>query len=308
MALHKQKKVVLLVGAAIILFFLVVIGFRISQSKLFAKPKMFEPPPIPVVMAPAQMGEILMTLTYPGDLHGEREATVYSLVTGRVVSYNHREGDAVEKGETVVVLEREEKWNKYKPVLIAAPLSGRIAEVYLEVGGYATPQTPLCLIIGGKSIRADLHIPDPELLSIRPGMEAFLSVPTIPEKTFSGSVTNISPFIASGTRTGEVEVSFDNNDASLLPGMFGDVTIVIERKDNAVVIPIAAILYEGDGLSMPYVFVINGDIVSKRSVELGIREVERAEVILGLVAGENVVTTGKENLSEGTRVMVVEDE
>jgi len=256
---------------------------------------------------PATRGEIRRTLTLPGDLHAEREALVFTLANARVVRYNYREGDEVSKGATLAVLDREEKWNRYKPLLIDAPISGRVAEIYLQPGEYATTQTPLCLLIGGKNIRTLLSAPDPDLRMIRPSMEAVLSVPTIPGRTFTGKVTHVTPFIQSDTRTGEVEVAFENGDSALLPGMYGDVTIVLDRKSDVLIIPLVAVLYEEGGSKKPYVFVIKDDLARKMYVELGILEEKRAEAAEGLQEGDLVVTVGKENLSEGTPVIVVKD-
>ncbi len=286
---------------------LTVIGVRVYLSKFSTKTRIHETPKIPVVVEPVATGEIRRTITLPADLHAEGEAIVYTPADARVVRYNYREGDEVAKGRTLVVLDREEKWNKYKPLLVDAPISGRVAEIYLQPGEFATAQTPLCLVIGGKGIRALLSVPDPDLRTIHPSMEALLTVSTIPEKTFSGRVSQVTPFIQSDTRTGQVEVIFENSDYALMPGMYGSVTIIIDRKDHVLVIPLAAVVYEETAEKKAYVFVIEGDRAQKRYITLGILEEKRVEVTGGLAEGERVVTVGKENLSDTTAVVVVED-
>jgi membrane fusion protein (multidrug efflux system) len=259
-----------------------------------------------VAVVKAVRREILKTLTYPGDLHANREAKVYPPVAGRVIHYNYREGDSVSKGATVVSLDREEKWNKYKPVLIDAPISGRIAEIYLEAGDYATTTAALFLVIEDGPIRAAMHIPDPDLQSVRPGMEALLTVPNVADKTFTGTVTHVTPFIESETRTGEVQAEFDDGGSSLLPGMYGSVTIVLDRKKGALVIPINALLYEEE-TNKPYVYIITDDHAAKKPVETGIMGTDTVEIVSGIAEGDRVVVTGKENLSEGTPAAVVEE-
>jgi multidrug efflux pump subunit AcrA (membrane-fusion protein) len=305
MAIGSRKRLVIVVS--IILIFLVVVGIRLVTSKAFRRANTHETPKIPVVVQPVTRGEIRRTLTFPGDLHAEREATVYSPVAARVVRYNYREGEEVSKGATLVVLEREERWNKYMPLLVEAPITGRVADIYTNAGEYATTETPLCLLIGGKTIRVVLSVPDPDLRAIRPSMEALLTVPTIEGRTFPGTVTHVTPFIKSETRTGSVEVVFENADSSLLPGMYGSVTIVIDRKDNVLVVPLEAVVREEGAEKKPYVFVVEGGRASKRYVALGILEEKSAEVTEGLTEGERVVTVGTENLSDNTPVVVVED-
>ncbi len=305
MPIKGRKRLVIII--AIISIFVVVVGIRLYTSRLFKKAVTHETQKIPVVVETVTPGEIRRTLTFPGDLHAEREATVYSPVAARVTRYNYREGEEVSKGATLVVLEREERWNKYKPLLVQAPITGRVAEIYLNAGEYATPETPLCLLIGGTNIRVLLSVPDPDLRLLRPSMEALLSIPTIPERSFPGIVTHVSPFIKPETRTGSAEVVFENSDRSLLPGMYGNITIVIDRKDNVLVIPLASVVYEETAGEKAYVFIISGDRAQKRYIKLGILEEKRAEVTEGLKAGERVVTEGTENLSDNTPVVVVED-
>ncbi len=204
--------------SAIVLVVLIIIGVRLFQAHHFRKPMVRETMKVPVTVEPAVKGEILKTIVYPGELHAQREATVYSPVAGRIIRYYYREGATVTKGATIAALDREEKWSEYKPVIIDAPISGRMAEVYLEAGAYVTATTPLCLVIEDGPIRATLRVPDPDLRSIRPGMETLLTVPNIEGKTFTGTVTYVTPFIDSETRTGEIQAEFSNNDSSLLTG------------------------------------------------------------------------------------------
>jgi multidrug efflux pump subunit AcrA (membrane-fusion protein) len=292
--------------ATVIVLLLAVIGFRLWKSSSGSKPASKETSKIPVAVEKAVKGEILKTITYPGDLHAKREAKVYPPTAGRVIGYNYREGDKVNRGATIVSLDREEKWNKYKPVLIDAPISGRIAEIYLEAGDYATTDTPLCLVIEDGPIRATMHVPDPDLRSIRPGMEALMTVPSVEGKPFSGTVTRVAPFIESETRTGEIQAEFVDNDSSLMPGMYGDVTIVLDKKEDALVIPLVALLYEEE-TNKPYVYIIADDHAAKKPVVTGITGLDKVQILSGLAVGDLVVVTGKENLSDGTPTVVVED-
>lgn len=307
MVTMSRRRIGIVIVVALSIIVLTVVGVRIYTSKFSARTRPPKSSTIPVAVAPVVMGEIRRTVTFPADLHAQREATVYCPVDARVVRYDYREGDEVAKGRTLVVLDREEKWNKYKPLLVEAPISGRVAEIYLQPGEFATSQTPLCLVIGGKAIRALLSVPDPDLRIIRPSMEAILSVPTIPEKDFPGTVAHVTPFIQSDTRTGQVEVVFTNDDYLLMPGMYGSVTITIDRRENAPIIPLTAVVYEETDGEKAYVFVIDGDRAQKRDIDLGILEDKRAEVTGGLREGERVVTIGKENLSDASPVVVVED-
>jgi multidrug efflux pump subunit AcrA (membrane-fusion protein) len=302
----RAKKIIIGVAAAILLVLFVLVVIRIIGSKLFAKE---ETPPIekdPVSIVEVKRDLIRKTLFYTGDLHAEKEVMVYSLVPGRVIRYNFNEGDTIRKGATLAVLERTETWDKFKPVIVEAPISGTIALNYLDVGELATTQTPLSLIVGGGGIRVMIKVPDVELGLIKEGMKAELNVPIAPGRIFHGTVERKSPVIERTTRTAQVEMFFKNGDGSLLAGMFGDVTIIVEEKEEALAIPFDAILFENEGMSGPFCFVIEDEKAIKRPLTLGIVESKKVEVVSGLEAGEIVADLGKENLEDGSEVLIIE--
>jgi hypothetical protein len=87
--------------------------------------------------------------------------------------------------------------------------------------------------------------------------------------------------------------------------MFGDITIVTERKENRTCIPVGALLYEKGGRKAPYCFVIEKNIAHRRPLTLGIVNEEAAEVIAGLKPGVKVAASGRDTLKDGSIVRIV---
>lgn len=305
---YKRKTIFVWVVAVVLLAFIAVIVLRLVQSKLFAPKEAGEVAGNPVSVSEASIDTIRNTLFYTGDLHAEKEVLVYSLVTGRVVRYNYKEGQEVAKGAPLVILEREETWDEFKPIIVAAPISGTVAANYLDTGARATPQTPLALIVGGSPIKVFIRVPDTELGSIAEGMKVEVTVPTVPGVIYSGIVERVSPVIERTTRTSQVEITIKDHDKKLRAGMFGDATIILSEKADALVIPFESLLFEREGRQGPYCYVVADTTARRRSLTLGIIEDDKVEVISGLARGDRVVTLGKENLSDGTPVLVVPSE
>lgn len=301
----KRKTIIVSIAAVVLITFVALITARLVQSKLFAKKENEQVKGNPVSIVEARIGTMRNTLFYTGDLHAEKEVLVYSLVSGRVVRYNFKEGQEVTKGIPMVILEREETWDQFKPIIVVAPISGRIAANYLDTGERATPQTPLSLIVGGNPIKVFIRVPDTELSKIGEGMNVDVTVPTVPGIIYQGVIERISPVIERTTRTSQVEITIRDHDDSLRAGMFGDATVILSEKANALVIPFESLLFEREGRQGPYCYVVINDSARKRSLTLGIMEDESVEVISGLAKGDKVVTLGKENLSDGTPVAVV---
>jgi multidrug efflux pump subunit AcrA (membrane-fusion protein) len=105
-----------------------------------------------------------------------------------------------------------------------------------------------------------------------------------------------------------VEITIKDHDGALRAGMFGDATVILSEKDDALVIPFESLLFENEARKNPYCYIVSGDSARKRSLTLGIMEEDWVEVIAGLAAGDKVVTLGKENVSDGTPVEIVSSE
>jgi len=304
----KKKPIAIYIAVVVVVLFVAVIAVRLVQSKLFTKGEAEEVRGTPVSVVEARIDTIRDTLFFTGDLHAEKEVLVYSLVNGRIVRYNYKEGQIVAKGAPIVILEREETWDQFKPVIVSAPISGRVAVNYLDVGERATPQTPLSLIVGGNPIKVYVRVPDTELSEIAEGMKVDVTVPTVPGVTYTGSVERISPVIERTTRTSQVEITIKDHDDRLRAGMFGDATIILSEKADTLVIPFESLLFEREGRQGPYCYIVIDNTARKRSLTLGIIEGDSAEVISGIAKGDKVVTLGKENMSDGTPVEVVPSE
>jgi multidrug efflux pump subunit AcrA (membrane-fusion protein) len=302
----KNRRITLFILFPVILGLLILIVIRLGGSKLFAKEALSEAVANPVSAAVVKTGTISNTLSFTGDLHADEEALVYSMVNGRVVKYNHKEGDKVSKGTPLVTLEREETWDQFKPVIVESPISGTVATNYLTTGERATPQTPLSLVVGGGGITVYIKVPDKELSRIKKDMKAELTVTTAPGVVYEGTVERVSPVIDRTTRTSQVEIHISDADGPLRSGMFGNVTIILEEKDDALLIPAESVIFEKEGKEEPYCFVIEKNIAKKRALTVGITQKDMVEVVSGLKAGDKVATLGKENLSDGTAVRIVE--
>ena len=96
----------------------------------------------------------------------------------------------------------------------------------------------------------------------------------------------------------------DSNLIGLRPGLFGKTKIVLDKHENVPVLSKNALIREDD---RSYVFVVNDDnTVSKTTVTLGYEMDDSIEVLSGLSVDQQVVTTGKNNVSEESKVEVID--
>jgi membrane fusion protein (multidrug efflux system) len=149
-----------------------------------------------------------------------------------------------------------------------------------------------------------------DYVRLREGMAAAISLPAMPELRRSGTVTLVSPVLDRLTRTATVEVTIDNADAVLRPGMTGRAEIELARRPGVVLAPSRSIvmLPETDETRRAAVFVVEANVASRREVTLGLRMDDAIEVTAGLDENEVVVVEGQHLLRDGVEVRTAEED
>jgi membrane fusion protein (multidrug efflux system) len=148
---------------------------------------------------------------------------------------------------------------------------------------------------------ADVDLVGPDLARAREGLPARVRHHAWEGRTFPGDVVRLAPSLDPATRTLRAEVSVANDDGALKPGMFVEVTMIAERREDVPVAPRDAVTERG---GRKVVFVVKGQRVSRREVVLGLGDDEIIEIRSGLEPGERIVVRGLETLSDNTRVRV----
>lgn len=149
---------------------------------------------------------------------------------------------------------------------------------------------------------ADIDLIGPELARVEVGLAARIHHYAFDDESFAGEVVRISPILDPVRHTFRAEVSVDNAEGFLKPGMFVEVTVVVEQRADVVVVPRDAVANRA-GKSV--VFALDGQRVSRRDVRLGLGDDDKVQVMEGLAAGDRVAVRGLETLNHDTRVRVV---
>lgn len=184
---------------------------------------------------------------------------------------------------------------------ITAPISGIVAERYLETGDMAMVTRPLFAIADIDNVDITADLPERYLTEVHPEAEVSMEVDAFAARPFKGVITKISPTLNVVNRTAELEITVPNPDHALRPGMFARVTLVFVEKKGVPVIPEAVVLRDESGR---YVFIVESGVAHRRTVALGLEEGAMVEVVEGLRPGEMLVTAGQQKLSEGQSVQV----
>lgn len=191
---------------------------------------------------------------------------------------------------------------------IVAPFSGQLGIRMVDLGQYITGGEAVVSLQSMDPIYVNFSFPQNWISQVRPEMPVEVSVDSYPDMKFGGRLTAISPMVDVTTRTLSLQATLDNPDGKLLPGMFCQVSVVLEENKTLLVIPSTAILYASYGDS---VFVVNekegGKIAQQKFVRTGETRGDFVSVIEGLQAGETIVKTGGFKLRNGASLVVNND-
>jgi membrane fusion protein (multidrug efflux system) len=185
---------------------------------------------------------------------------------------------------------------------IRTPISGVVSERLIKVGNMVLPNQTVFRVAGLDPLIAILYVPERQLATLRPGLEAQLSVDAIPDRTFTGRIGRISPIVDPATGTIKVTIEVRDPSRRLKPGMFARINVIYDVHDNVLTAPKDAIISEDRENA---VFVVQDSIAYRRVIQTGYVNTTHVEVLSGLKPGDTVVTTGKASLKDSTRVQIV---
>lgn len=203
---------------------------------------------------------------------------------------------------------------------VTAPIGGRISERFVTVGNMIqgsgmVPGTILATLVSLDPIYAYFDVPEAAFEAYRarheglraagaPALECELGLAAEEGFPHRGRVDFFDNRVDRKTGTIRMRGVFPNPDRALLPGMFARVRVPVERVENALLIPEAAILSEQ---TRKFVYVVNAEgVVEPRPVQPGRLHGRQRQVLGGLKPEDRVVVSGLLMLRPGIKVRLAD--
>jgi membrane fusion protein (multidrug efflux system) len=175
-----------------------------------------------------------------------------------------------------------------KKTRILAPFSGVIGLTNASLGSYITPGNPVASLQQMDMLKVEFSIPEKYTRLLQEGDKVEFTVETSAD-TFAARVYAFEPKIDAGSRTLKVRARFDNRQARLLPGTFARAHVRLREIRNALLVPTQCVIPETRGKK---VVVAKGGHAEFVSVETGIRNKDKVQILSGLSPGDTVLTSG----------------
>jgi RND family efflux transporter MFP subunit len=180
-----------------------------------------------------------------------------------------------------------------------------VAERYVDEGQTVAANAPLLLIVELHPIVGVVFVTERDYAHLKPGQLVSLTTDAYPGEQFAGRIDRIAPVFRKSTRQARIEMTIDNPQHRLKPGMFIRATVVLARESEATIIPEQA-LTKRDDRNGVFIVSENGQSVVWREVKVGIREGGRVQVE-GQGLNGRVVTLGQQLVNDGSPITIPYD-
>ena len=193
---------------------------------------------------------------------------------------------------------------------LLAPFNGIVSGRYFEPGEMysGAPNTQagkaaVLSIVQIDRLKAIVALSEKYFPQVKNGMETGVGIDIYPNQSFTGRIERIHPTIDPANRTFNVEVTINNREGLLRPGMFSRITFDLD-KEEAILLPSMAVL-KMQGSNDRYLFVEKNGVAKRISVTIGKRYDDDIEVFSDdLHTGDHVIIAGQSRLLDGVPVEV----
>jgi membrane fusion protein (multidrug efflux system) len=166
----------------------------------------------------------------------------------------------------------------------------------------STPQgAALFTLMDFNTVRVQTPVPEIEVPLVKTGEPVKVSLEEYPGRTFDGTVTRLSYALDEATRTMLVETDLPNPKGELRPGMYALAKIGVEKHENALLLPVEALVME-KGNAFVYKF-LDGK-AKKTAITAGFNDGKNFEIVKGVEPADQVILTGKLPLTNGQPVQI----
>ncbi len=190
---------------------------------------------------------------------------------------------------------------------VRAPISGMVTARYVEPGESVSQYAPLLSLADFDQLVVRFGLSELDVAGLAPGDDVPVTIDALGAGvTLTGTLRRIMPTTESTSRLVTIEVALpDSERAPLRLGYLARTTLVVDRRNDVLAVPISSVGLRAGG---SYVMVVNDDdALERREVEVGVSRGNWREITGGLAVGDAVVTSSPADLTPGETVRIVRE-
>jgi len=194
---------------------------------------------------------------------------------------------------------------------ITAPFSGIVTRRFVDPGAFipaatasgATAGAALLTLMDFQTVRLQVAAPEMEATWVAKGQPVSATMEELPGRVFRGTVTRFAYALDPATKTMLVEAELPNPKLELRPGMYASVKIGVERRTDALLAPVEALVMEK---ANAFVFTVADHKAKKVPVKTGFNDGAFFEIQSGASAADVLILVGKQSFTDGQPVTPTE--
>jgi RND family efflux transporter MFP subunit len=202
-------------------------------------------------------------------------------------------------------LNLESAKNLYKPVPVVSSITGTVIMKNVEIGNNVSLKQPLFEIADLNRLIVKSAVFERYVSKISLGQKVPVILHSFTDKPLIGTLSVITPGISTESRTSAIEVAIEAKDY-IKPGMTASLEINLEKKQNAVTVPLDAVVINASGEKT--IFTVQNDTAKLIKITTGVESDYKTEVLSGLKERDLIVVLGQDNLADGIRVKIAGQE
>ena len=183
---------------------------------------------------------------------------------------------------------------------LRAPFDGIVGLRSVSEGSYVTPTTVIAEYFDIDPIKVEFSIPGKYNGQVSAGDRIYFRTEGS-DSLFKGEVYAVQPQIDPATRTLTLRATSPNPNGMLLPGSFVKIELILETREQALLVPTQAVVPELNGHK---VWVKENGTATSKVVQIGTRMEREIEILEGLNPGDTVITTGLLQMRPGSPVKI----
>jgi RND family efflux transporter MFP subunit len=212
--------------------------------------------------------------------------------------------DEIEARLEDLTAQRNEAQLSLDRTAITAPISGRLNEIKAKEGDLLDVNQQVARILQFEKVKVMVGVPESDVAAVFDLNEAEVMIEALGNRKVKGRKIFLSRQPRTLARLYDLELIVPNPDGRILPGMFAQVELIKKVFDQALAVPLYAVITQGDER---FVYVEKDGQAEKRLIKLGVLVGWQVHVEAGLNPGERVIVVGHRFLDDGQAVKVIKN-
>lgn len=185
---------------------------------------------------------------------------------------------------------------------LVAPFSGIVSERHAQPGERVALDAKVVSIVDLSRLTLEASVPATTIARVKVGQPVAFRVDGFGERSFAGRIERINPATAAGSRSISIYALIDNDDGQLRGGLFAQGELILERLENALVIPGSAVR---EDIGRKFVYAIDNGRLHRRPVKIGVSDGNgTVQVLEGLASGDHIVKNNLGQMRDGAAARV----